>query len=105
MEIGDAEEIRSALVARLIDSDDDTRAEAITGLASRKDKRALEPLKRELATVDFEMDCSRAMNFVGAAGKLGDSELHPLLVKLRGVVPEDDKPYLERAIEACAPIK
>lgn len=101
MEARDSEEIRNALAARLGDPDGATRVEAIKGLAVRKDKRALEPLKCELATADDEFE----VDLIGAAEESGDPQLHPLLIKLRSVLPEDEMPYLERAIAACTPIK
>lgn len=44
----DTPTIRNALADRLSDSDSDTRCEALMGLAIRKDKRVLLPLKKEL---------------------------------------------------------
>lgn len=49
----DTHEIREALVARLNDPDDDTRDEAIMGLARRKDARAIPAIERELRASEF----------------------------------------------------
>lgn len=46
----DTPQIRDALAARLDDSDDDTRAEAIMGLARRGDQRVASAIQRELAS-------------------------------------------------------
>lgn len=46
----DTPEVREALARRLQDTDNDTRNEAIRGLAARGDKRVLHALKRELET-------------------------------------------------------
>jgi HEAT repeat protein len=45
----DTPEIRDALAARLDDADDDTRHEAIVGLARRQDRRAIAAIHREIA--------------------------------------------------------
>ena len=89
----DSPEIREALAARLDDTYLAARLEAITGLAPRKDERALEPLRKELedgwyATCAFE-----------AATALADSSLLPALLGLREEGKVDG--YLEEAIEAC----
>src|SRR4029077_14951716 len=44
----DTPELREALVSRLADEDDDTRGEALVGLARRGDWRVLTALRREL---------------------------------------------------------
>ena len=44
----DTPQVREALMARLEDTDPDTRGEALVGLAARGDRRAIEPLLAEL---------------------------------------------------------
>ena len=44
----DTPELRDALVGRLSDEDDDTRAESMVGLARRGDRRVVTTLRREL---------------------------------------------------------
>ena len=73
----DTPQIRDALAARLDDSDDDTRAEAVMGLARRKDRRAVSALQKELAS-----DSVDAM-FIEAAELVEAPELSPLLASLR----------------------
>jgi len=90
----DTVEIRSALVDRLSDPDDDTRAEALMGLARRRDRRVIASLEQELCS-----DCVGTLA-VEAAEEIGAPELYVPLVELRSwwdVAPE----LLERAILAC----
>lgn len=65
--------IRNALASRLQDPDDETRCEAILGLAIRKDSRVREPLRKELNKKNV---WSLA---VEAAKEYGDSSLLNLL--------------------------
>lgn len=92
----DTSEIRDALGDRLDDPDDDTRSEALVGLAQRKDQRVVPALKRELRS-----------NSVGtlaieAAELIASKELHPHLVALREWWDVDSE-LLERAISASLP--
>ena len=92
----DTPELREALVSRLADEDDDTRCEALIGLARRGDRRVLTALRRELGS-----------GFVGslaveAAALIGDPELHPALSALRNWW-DIDEGSLEEAIRACSP--
>jgi len=95
----DTPEIRDALVARTSDGDDDTRGEALVGLARRKDARVIEPLARELSNKDV------GRLSVEAAEAVGDQRLHPLLVRLRDRWAADspDAHLLEDALASCAP--
>lgn len=54
-----------ALAARLFDSDDDVRDEAIRGLARRNDERAREPVQRALSQKDPAPQILRAAEFLG----------------------------------------
>jgi hypothetical protein len=66
--------VRAALVARLEDDDNDTRCEALAGLARRQDQRALPFIREALAGPTpsrLEME---------AAGSLGDPSLHALVL-------------------------
>jgi len=95
--------IGGGLAARLADEDAEIRTEAILALATRRDERALEPLKRELqcwrrasgARLGREWD-----QCVEAAEHFGSSELLPLLKALLQQYPEEE-PALAAALEAC----
>lgn len=89
----DTPEIREALAARLDDSYDDVRLEAIAGLGTRGDTRALEPLRHEL---EAGWDDISALE---AAITLADPSLLPALLALRDEDRERD--ILEEAIAAC----
>jgi len=92
----DTPELREALVARLDDEDDDTRCEALVGLARRKDRRVIEPLRRDLGS-DSVWPLA-----VEAAALIGDPSLHPLLVAIQESWDTDDG-WLDEAIRACSP--
>lgn len=89
----DTEQIRGALVNRLNDPDDDTRGEALVGLARRKDERVIAALKTELCS-----DCIGSLA-IEAAELIASVELHPHLVALREWWDVDQE-LLERAIAA-----
>ncbi len=90
----DTLEIREALAARLTDDFEEARLEGIFGLALRKDKRALEPLKELIEDSDRV-----SYAYLEAATALADPSLLPGLLDLRreGEINES----LEEAIEAC----
>jgi hypothetical protein len=94
----DTEVISEALFARLSDSDDDVRGEAIAGLAKRKDERVFEALLAELETQpDWRL-------LLEAAEALADARLLPALYNIRERWEgEKDWIYshLEDAIAAC----
>ncbi len=91
----DTPPIRSALVERLSDDDDDARCEALVGLARRGDRRVVEPLKMALAAGSvWSLE-------IEAAALIGDPHLLPELVALRGCW-DDDQEALEEAIRACS---
>lgn len=90
----DTPEIRGALAARLGDPHDDTRGEALIGLARRKDLRVVPALMKELSS-----DCVGTLA-VEAAKEMGVSELRPALTKLQGWW-DVDSALLEQAIVAC----
>ncbi len=73
----DTPEVREVLRERLSDSNSEIQGEAMTGLASRRDPAALEPIRRELSA-----EAPRAFA-VEAAGLLGDASLLPLLKTLK----------------------
>lgn len=91
----DTPEIRQALADRLDDTYDDARAEALVGLARRKDIRVVEALKRELSS-----DCVGTLA-IEAAELVASKDLYAHLVALREWWDEDSK-LLERAIAASA---
>jgi HEAT repeat protein len=91
----DTPELRDALAARLEDSDPDTLAEAICGLARRRDPRTLEPFLRVL-----ERDACAAATLV-AARDLGSRDLLQALKELRTRWTADPE-LLESAISDCS---
>ena len=92
----DTEEVRNALAARLVDEEAEIRAEALLALATRRDERALEPLKHELRHWPEWDHC------LEAAEHMGSADLFPLLTALLQQYPEEE-PALRAAIEACKP--
>jgi HEAT repeat protein len=72
----DTAEIRAALLERVTDSHDETRGEALVGLARRKDPRVLEPIIQELSSEHV------GQLALEAADALGDSRLLPALLRL-----------------------
>lgn len=94
--------IREALFDRLSDEDEDTRGEALLGLANRRDSRIIEPLLQELsgALVREHPSTLAASLVVQAAREIGDPCLCPALIALREWWGQDDE-LLEEAIERC----
>lgn len=94
----DSDEIRTALFQRVNDTHEDTKAEAIYGLALRKDPRAL-PLVLQALEAD-----SVGTLAIESAGELGDPQLLPALTELREWWPdtESEERTLEEAITACS---
>ncbi len=88
--------ILAALEARLRDHHEETRAEAILGLAYRKDERIIPLLQQDLTRTTVSSLC------VEAAQALGDSRLYPLLIDLQKWW-DLDKPLLEAAIRSTQP--
>lgn len=72
----DSPAIRDALAARLRDDDEDTRCEAMVGLARRNDPRATEAVAKEL-----ENECVGRLA-IEAAGLLCDPQFTPRLTSL-----------------------
>jgi HEAT repeat protein len=69
----DDQPLREALAQRLTDPHDDTRCEALLGLARRRDRRVLPILQDRLARDNvFSLE-------IDAAGALGDPSLHALV--------------------------
>jgi HEAT repeat protein len=92
----DTPTLREALFERLTDSDDDTRGEAMVGLANRRDRRVVPAIAKELAS-----DCVGSLA-VEAAGIIAAPELHPELIALREWWDVNDR-LLVDAIQACSP--
>lgn len=85
--------IRAALIARLVDEDDDTRGEALIGLARRGDQRVIAPL---IAEIESQKVGSMALE---AATLVADSILCPVLLELKAEIGEDSE--LEEALSSC----
>lgn len=99
----DSEEIRMALVQRLDDTHDETRNEALLGLALKKDVRVMDALLRELSgPITWHQ-------VIEAAKEMADPRCYPLLLKQcdewgnNPEVWEHHREQLEQAIEACRP--
>ncbi len=93
-----SEEIREALFERLEDALEDTRLEALSGLAAKKDARALPLVQDALRaeTIDEAV--------VEAAKSLKDPSLWEPLKDLESWWDEDPE-LLQEAIQACMPKK
>ncbi len=89
----DTPTIREALLQRLTDTDNDTRGEALVGLALRKDMRVLEALMAELERADV------GSLAVEAAETLADPCRCPALRRLQADCPTDTQ--IAAALSAC----
>ncbi len=92
----DTPAIRDAFADRLLDTDDETRWEALVGLARRRDRRVLTALHEELAC---QSTCPLVIE---AASLIGEPQLITELIALRGCW-DGDTEMLEQAIRACSP--
>ncbi len=88
--------VREALYRRIDDVHEDTRDEALVGLARRGDERVVEPLLGRLRSE------SVGKLAVEAAMEIGDERLHDALVSLREWWDVDND-LLTEAIERCRP--
>jgi HEAT repeat protein len=87
--------IRAALRARLNDSDEETRGEALLGLALRQDPFVLQPL---IAELQGDLEDSRLA--LEAAAALADPRLISVLEERARKCP-DDKAQIEEALAKC----
>jgi len=120
--IGDTDTpaVRDALWMRVSDQDNNTRREALRGLAKRGDARVVEPLLEELAqarvdgnTAGYNADEESAAWYQDAvmydaiveAGKqLGDPRLYQPLLSVQGLDGQDAGPEdLVEALNRCKP--
>ena len=85
--------IRNALLDRTTDESSQVRGEALVGLAVRRDRRVIEPLLRELRSVEMNTLALQA------AEEIGDPLLLPALLHLAEDLPDD--PDLAAAIASC----
>ena len=92
----DTREIREALFKRLIEEKNDCEiyGEALVGLAVRKDERVITRLMQELSSNEV------GILAIEAAGEIGDSRLHPLLLEVKKCWSGDEY-LLEEAIANC----
>jgi len=95
----DSPRIREALFARISDSHDETRGEALVGLALRKDERVIEPLISDLSSGNA------GRLTLEAAEAIGDARLYPALVELKSCCSADtpNAALLQDALASCAP--
>jgi hypothetical protein len=94
---------KDALAARLTDSDDDTRCEALLALAKTGDTRAGTALQQRLTGTSDEVTF---LLEVRAAAELADPALHPLLLALSQDWAGDDDEFthvLDFATSRCRP--
>lgn len=95
----DTAEIRTALLERITDSHDETRGEALVGLARRKDRRVLEPIIEELSSGNV------GLLALEAAETLGDPRLFPALLRLEHSWQGDQDKHTETlrdALRSCS---
>jgi hypothetical protein len=92
----DSPVIRDALAARLMDTDDEVRGEAMAGLARRLDQRAVQPVLRELSEPDV-MTLA-----IEAADVMPRVEFLPYLEALHAAHPAD--PAILHALARCRDI-
>jgi len=91
-------EIREALFARLSDTFENTRTEALIGLARRKDLRVVAPLLKQLQAEYV------APIFLEAAMEIGDPRLLPALLELKEYCRDtesEEGEWLDKAIASC----
>lgn len=89
----DSPEIRDALAARLVDEDNETRGEALIGLAARKDQRVIPAICKELARGDVSQLA------IEAAGRMPHESFLPGLEALLKTSPNDE--HVIAALAAC----
>ena|SRR5438270_8722120 len=92
----DTAEIRAALLERVTDSHNETRGEALVGLARRKDPRALEPIIQELRSEHI------GILALEAAETLGDPRLLPALLRLEHDWQRDEDDHVKTLRDALA---
>jgi HEAT repeat protein len=94
----DTQEIRDALWERIDDSCEETRNEALMGLARRKDSRALDPLLKALGAAQ------PSPMHIEAAMALGDPALLPPLLAIKRHLEDHfsaEAEWLDKAIANC----
>jgi HEAT repeat protein len=89
----DSPAILDALAARLNDPDDEVRAEAMAGLAKRRDERAFQPLLQELSLPEV------GTLAIEATGEMPRAEFIPHLEALHAAHPGDKT--IEEALSRC----
>ncbi|WP_158623702.1 HEAT repeat domain-containing protein [Corallococcus llansteffanensis] len=94
----DTPALRDLLLRRMEDTSPTIRAEAVLALACRKDARVLEPLRKALRRSRVRLE------YVEAAGALGDASVLPALRALVGQ-REEDPPFTRALVEALAALE
>jgi len=93
------QDVRDALYDRISDPYDETRYEAIAGLARCKDSRVLEPLIEALGSQNVRVLA------IEASRDMGEPSLYPSLIALREWWHASSRPdLLDEAIAACTPL-
>lgn len=97
----DTPALQQALLARTQDKHQETRGEAMVGLARRKHSQARTLIRKELTRRDLSPLA------LEAAEELGDTALYSDLLKLKQSLQRHKDPYLlerlEAALQACQP--
>ena len=98
----DTPAVRSALWARVDDTHDEVRGEALLGLARRKDAQVVDALLQELSRSGKQITEQVFAAIVEAGKVLGDPRLCPTLSRLHGITSTEFEPTdVQNALARC----